>query len=332
MRLETTPTVSVLLPAWNEAEGISRSIESLMAAKCPNLEIIICAGGSDGTEAVARSYERRWPDLIKVIPQAPGDGKQVALRNAFRHARGEIIYLTDADCVIPRATLQTLIAAVSAGEADAVTGPANPLSDQRDSPWIRHQWAAIHAVDRERARVSSGLLGRNCAVRRDAIDEAGGFAEVVKTGTDFHLARKLLAAGRTIHYLPVAVETTYHEGFSAYCRQQSRWMRNVLIHGRRFGAQSEDLQVMRSMALGIALLTWPLTWRWTRLPGIIAWMMPILWMSHVRIKQQEQLEKDFQLEPGTGTVPRSVLYSLADLVVWARPALDMLIPARRSRW
>src|SRR5437868_2936186 len=54
--LSRTPKVSVLVAAWNEAAIIGRFLESLLASPYPELEIIICAGGSDQTLEIARRY------------------------------------------------------------------------------------------------------------------------------------------------------------------------------------------------------------------------------------------------------------------------------------
>lgn len=330
--MENAPTVSVLLPAWNESLTISRCIESLLAIESLNLEIIVCAGGSDQTVEIARGYERTHPAKVKVLPQTSGEGKQAALQRAYRDSHGEVIYLTDADCVISGDTLASMVEEVGPEGADAATGPAHPLVGQRQVPWVRHQWATTQAVERTRGRESTGLLGRNSAIRREAIDAVGAFREPVKIGTDYVLAKKLLAAGRTIHYLPKAVETQYHEGFLHYTAQQSRWMRNVLIHGTRFGQRSEVMNVTRSVALGVGLLIWPLTWKQTRAPGFALWLVPIGWMTRVRIAQQAQLEEEFDLEPCTSKLPKAVVHSLADLIVWARPALDLAVARRRLRW
>ena len=324
--------MSVLLPAWNEEATLGRCLESLLAIDWPDLEIIVCAGGTDATAEVARNYQCAHPGAVTVLKQNRGEGKQIALRRCYLKSGGDVIYLTDADCVVPAETFKTLIAAVGPNGADAATGPTDPFPEQRSSPWIRHQWATARAVDRGRGLESTGLHGRNSAVRRAAIEAAGAFCDAVQTGTDYHLAKRLIEAGQTIHFLPASVQTRFDDRFQDHLAQQSRWMRNVLIHGPQLGAQAEAVSVARSIALGIILLMWPLTWRWTKLPGIVLWLLPIGWMTRVRIRQQELLEQEFELVPDDGKLPRAVLHSLADLVVWARPALDLLIARRRHRW
>src|SRR5690606_13618117 len=58
------PSVSVLLPAWNEASTLGRCLDSLLAIPWPDLEIILCAGGNDGTVEIAKRYAAAHPDRI----------------------------------------------------------------------------------------------------------------------------------------------------------------------------------------------------------------------------------------------------------------------------
>ena len=48
------PMVSVLVAAWNEREHIERHIESFLALRYPHKELVLCAGGEDGTTEFAK--------------------------------------------------------------------------------------------------------------------------------------------------------------------------------------------------------------------------------------------------------------------------------------
>jgi glycosyltransferase involved in cell wall biosynthesis len=328
------PSVSVLLPAWNEASMLDRCLTALLAINWPGLEVILCAGGDDGTAAIAAAFASAHPDRITLLEQRAGEGKQAALRRCFACSHGEMIYLTDADCIVPADTFRQVVLAVADGCAAAATGTADPLPEQVDNPWVRHQWATVRAVDRGRSDQAAGLLGRNCAVRRAAVEAAGGFQDSVRIGTDYHLAKVVLSQGGRIRFVPAPVRTPYAEGIGDYLGQQSRWLRNILVHGPRFRDYAEMRAVARTVALGAGLLVWPLGWRWTRLPGIGIWLAAIAWMTRVRVRQQQALvdETGIRALPPRTVVGRAVIYSFVDLVAWARPLADLVIPGRRLRW
>jgi glycosyltransferase involved in cell wall biosynthesis len=85
-----TPTISVIVPAMNEAENLPHVLPFI-----PDYvdEVILVDGHStDDTVAVA---QRLMPD-IRIVPQH-GKGKGSALRTGFAAARGDIIVMLDAD-------------------------------------------------------------------------------------------------------------------------------------------------------------------------------------------------------------------------------------------
>ncbi|NJK33015.1 MAG: glycosyltransferase [Deltaproteobacteria bacterium] len=87
----------MLVAAWHEADHIGAHIAAFQALRYPNKELILCAGGADGTCAIAQGCAN---ESIHILEQMPGEGKQRALRRCYAAASGELIYLTDADCLL----------------------------------------------------------------------------------------------------------------------------------------------------------------------------------------------------------------------------------------
>jgi glycosyltransferase involved in cell wall biosynthesis len=327
--LKTSPSVSVLLPAWNDAAMIGRCLESLLAIDRPDVEIIVCAGGEDGTFDVARRYAG---ERVIVLEQYPGEGKQRALRRCFARSRGDIIYLTDADCIVPSCVFDAVVGPVADGAVPAATGTSRPLREQQTEPFALFQWSILDAVEQNRPVASSGLLGRNCAVRRAAIIEAGAFAEPVPIGTDYHLAKALLARGHQIRFVPAAVETAYPTNPRAYLRQQSRWLRNIFLHGPRSGDYTEILACARTVALGAGFSLWPLSWRWTRLPGLLTWLAGLTVLVALRTRYARSLSARQGVPLGRFYYLRLPWYTLLDVAAWVWPLVDAVSRRRRLRW
>lgn len=327
--VKALPSISVLLPAWNDAAMIGRCLESLLAIDRPDLEIIVCAGGEDDTLDVARRYEN---DRVIVLEQQPGEGKQGALRRCFARSRGDIIYLTDADCVVPAGVFAAVIGPVADGEVPAATGTSRPLAEQHTEPFALFQWSILEAVEQNRTAESSGLLGRNCAVRRAAIIEAGSFAEPVPIGTDYHLAKALLARGQQIRFVPAAVETTYPTSPLAFLRQQSRWLRNIFLHGSRYGDRAELGACARTVVLGAGFYLWPLSWRWTRLPGLLIWLTGLTALVALRIRYARSLSARQRVSLDRSYYLRLPWYTLLDVAAWVWPLVDAVSRGRRLRW
>jgi cellulose synthase/poly-beta-1,6-N-acetylglucosamine synthase-like glycosyltransferase len=103
----TFPAVSIIIPARNEEHRILRCLESLKALDYPSdrLEIIIVNDRStDRTAHVVASHIGDIPSLRLLTVTEPGSGnlrgKAGALDVGIRHAHGDIILLTDADCAV----------------------------------------------------------------------------------------------------------------------------------------------------------------------------------------------------------------------------------------
>lgn len=92
------PTVTVIIPAYNEENIIEEKIQNTLALNYPQdlVEIIVVSDGStDRTEEIVRRYE----DRIRLLP-LPRSGKVFALNQAVAHAHGDLIAFTDANALI----------------------------------------------------------------------------------------------------------------------------------------------------------------------------------------------------------------------------------------
>lgn len=105
--------VSVLIPAYNEEEGLPKVIEEI-----PDVvdEIIVVDDGStDRTFEVAKNFN------VKVCRHETNRGKTAAIYTGVENATGDIIVLTDADYTYPGSAIVELVEEVGNG-ADLVIG------------------------------------------------------------------------------------------------------------------------------------------------------------------------------------------------------------------
>ena len=332
--LPRTPLVSILVAAWNEAAMIHRHMESVLALRYPHLEYLLCAGGADGTYELARRY--CWPGVI-VLEQGPGEGKQVALRRCLEHATGDVIFLTDADCILDDVSFERTLTPILQGQSEASTGGSRPLSDQLtvNTPAIC-RWAAELYSSAHAPAEGSGLLGRNTAVTRQAVEKAGAFRAHVPTGTDYHLAKSLSSIGiEIIRVRSSEVATHYPDDIRLYARQQRRWLRNVALLGFRFGAYREVAMALLTSVVGLGMLLAPIA---ALLLG--PWLLS-LWLvavAHSAMSKARYLA--FAASATTVLEPRAralayatvIPITLLDFAVWASPLPDYLSEKGRTAW
>lgn len=119
------PSLSVLIPARNEAANISAALSLLLAQEYPHLEVIVLDDHStDGTPDLVLEQARSDPRLRLISGAAlpPGwTGKNWACHQLARAASGELLLFTDADVLWSRGALRALVAAQDRLRADLLT-------------------------------------------------------------------------------------------------------------------------------------------------------------------------------------------------------------------
>ncbi len=324
------PLVSILVAAWNEAKLIDRHIQSFQCLRYPCKELVLCAGGPDGTFELA---SRSAVEGIIVLEQRSGEGKQQALARAFGQTQGEIIFLTDADCLLTDESFERTLWPVAAGFEQVATGSLRPFDEQLCDPFIFTQAASqVYGAVRGPA-YAPGILGCNCAVRRSLLARTAALDAPAPTGTDYVLAKKLAADGIAIRQVPHSrMPTAYPLTARAYLRQQRRWLRNVVLHGRHFGAVAEVRAALRPSFIGLAMLLLPLI-------GVLAapWLLAV-WgvlagqalMARLRylLFAGAVLKHPLRVADVAWQGPLLLL----DFVAWTQPLLDYVAWRGRWRW
>lgn len=110
------PKISVIIPAYNEEDGIPLVIEEC----CDKVDeiIVVDDGSTDRTFAVAQKNANKKVEIYK---HETNKGKVAALRTGVEHATGDIIIFTDADYTYPAKYIPDFVKEIEAG-ADLVLG------------------------------------------------------------------------------------------------------------------------------------------------------------------------------------------------------------------
>jgi glycosyltransferase involved in cell wall biosynthesis len=116
------PTLSVLMPVFNERETVERAIADVLDADLGvSFELIVVDDGStDGTREILRG--REWPEGVRLFEHDRNMGKGAAVRTALGHARGELSAIFDADLEYDPEDLRTLLPPLEEGLSNAVFG------------------------------------------------------------------------------------------------------------------------------------------------------------------------------------------------------------------
>jgi glycosyltransferase involved in cell wall biosynthesis len=117
-----TPTLSIIMPAWNAERFIGDALGSLLGQTGVDVEVVIIDdGSSDNTAAIASDIGRRAP-AVRLIG-IPHGGVTAARNRGLAEARGRYITFLDADDLCPPGKLARQVAALAADPAaGAITG------------------------------------------------------------------------------------------------------------------------------------------------------------------------------------------------------------------
>ena len=134
------PFLSIIIPAHNEAQRLGPSLEKINAFLGRQdfaAEVLVVENGSsDGTLALAQSYQKRMPNLRVLSESARGKG--LAVRRGMFEAQGDYRFLCDADLSMPiEQVMRFLPPALDAVDV-AIGSRELPGSVRYDEPGYRH--------------------------------------------------------------------------------------------------------------------------------------------------------------------------------------------------
>jgi biofilm PGA synthesis N-glycosyltransferase PgaC len=203
----TQPSVSLIVPAYNEAAWIGAKMENSLAIDYPadRLEILVISSGStDGTDAIAQTYATRG---VKTMVQPLRAGKEAAMQLAARHARGEILVFTDANAILNRDAIRLMVRWFADPDVGCVSGEKRVATGRGESAGAGEgaYWRYESTLKRLDSAVGStmGAAGELCAIRADLMTAR----ETDNIIEDFVLSMRVVEAGYRIVHEPGAVAT-----------------------------------------------------------------------------------------------------------------------------
>ncbi|MEO3782151.1 glycosyltransferase [Actinocorallia sp. B10E7] len=224
-RRPISPSMTVIVPAYNEEVGIAATLRSLQDNDYPGeLEIIVVDDGStDRTAEIVRGLEG---DGLRLIHKQNG-GKPSALNAGIAAARGEIIVMMDGDTVFQRDTLRNLVQPFSDPKVGAVSGNAKVAN--RKGLWGR--WQHIEYVigfnlDRrmfDLLQCMPTIPGAIGAFRKEVLDAVGGLSEDT-LAEDTDLTMSISRSGWHVVYEETAIAwTEAPSSLHQLWKQRYRW-------------------------------------------------------------------------------------------------------------
>ena len=248
--MDDAPSLTVVIPAFNEGEMVARSIESVVRAHYPRerLEVFVVDDGStDDTWQHIERIARRHPGVVTALRFERNRGKRAALEAGFRRARGEVLVTIDSDSVIEPETLLAMAGPFANPRVGAVAGKVSVFNrgDGLIPRMLKVRFALsfdfLRAVQSTYGTVyccPGALAAYRASVVRDVLDRWIGqrfLGRACTYGEDRAMTNEILGEGYDCVYqragvVHTLVPTTYRR----LCKMFLRWDRSYVREELRF--------------------------------------------------------------------------------------------------
>ena len=200
--------VSIVIPVYNGAHTIRACLDAILALDYPREKyevIVVDNNSSDGTDAMVLEYGH-----VTLLYERSMQSAYAARNTGIRHASGEIVAFTDADCIARPNWLRDLVEPFQDPTVGGVGGEV--LDSQCENLVSRfiQRHLPYRQCDGHGGRLLPALIGGNAAYRRQDLLDVGLF-NTMFDGSDIDLSWRLqLRTGKRICFVPEAIVHHVH--------------------------------------------------------------------------------------------------------------------------
>jgi glycosyltransferase involved in cell wall biosynthesis len=227
------PTLTVVMPAFNEQATIHEALRRVLEARVDSLEVVVVDDGStDGTrDLLARGVA--LDPRVRVVLHERNRGKGAALRTGFREARGRFVVVQDADLEYDPREFPKLLEPLELGHADVVFGSRFAGGGAHR---VLYFWHSV--ANRTLTTLSNMVTDLNLtdmetcykAFRREVLEQIQ--LEEDRFGIEPEMTAKIAQLGVRVYEVPISYHgRTYAEGKKIGMRDAFRAVYCILRYG-----------------------------------------------------------------------------------------------------
>lgn len=200
--------ISVVIPVRNGEKTLHACLSSVLAQKDAQFEIVVVDNASsDNTKWIIADFAKQHPNIKYVFEERRGRGHA---RNAgVRSADGDIIAMTDSDCVVPESWLSLLVKPIVEEDELAVMGFQEGAGNNY---WSREQQKENERFIRAKreSKYIPHLDTKNFAIRGDVMKKYMFNPELIGC-EDWDLFLRLRKGGISVRFLPDVIVRHFHD-------------------------------------------------------------------------------------------------------------------------
>jgi len=178
--------LDVIIPTYNRASLLSRTLESLLQADRPaglDLGVVVVDNRStDDTRSLVDSFMPRFEGRLRYLYEAQ-PGRSHALNAGIASSRSDLIGMVDDDEQVDRGWLKTIAAAFEDESTDFIGGPYLPVWGGKRPLWIGQSYGAVigwaecgDTIQQYGPSCTAMLMGGNAVIRRSVLERVGPYS------------------------------------------------------------------------------------------------------------------------------------------------------------
>ena len=247
--LSPVPTITVIIPAYNEAANITDCLKAILSNDLPepsNMQVIIADDEStDETVELARQIAAQDERVtVFTVPPRPTDqtwrGKNWACAQAAKRATGEFLLFVDADVRLEKGAIAQALYNAQAQKTDLLSCAPKIICGCFSEWLIQPIMATLIAVGFSFEGVNdpdqpdkSAAAGPFMLFRRSAYEQIGTHAAVAtNTVEDFALAKLIKSSGLTLRYV-IGLDIASVRMYRSFGDLWEGWTKNFYIAAER---------------------------------------------------------------------------------------------------
>jgi glycosyltransferase involved in cell wall biosynthesis len=231
--------LSVIIPVRNAGGTLEACLRSIRSSWYSGYEIIVVDDHStDDSVSIAHRFD------CTVISLREATGANAARNEGAKQAKGTYFLFLDADVVVTRDTLLTVVELLRQPDVDAVVGLYSTrhrhesFVSQYKNLWVRYSYLKSPPV-------IDWLFGAISGIKREAFEAIGGFDEtlIARHGNDDIEFGKRLAVNRLRIHLSLDVEVEHLKNYTlaSFVRNEFERSKGFVCLARRFGEVAGSL-------------------------------------------------------------------------------------------
>jgi len=242
------PRVAVVIPAWNEAAVIQRTLDQLARLEYPRERLriyVVDDASDDDTPVLLGAKAHEYPGLVFPLRrERGGEGKSHTINHGLRRVRADgwydAVLVIDADVIFTGGSLRRMARHLADPEVGAATAyikegsrPANYMNRFIAYEYITAQAAARRAQNV--LGVHACLAGGAQLIRRESLEAVGGEIDTSTLAEDTVTTFRIQLAGKRVVFEPHAIVWAEEpRGVDGLWKQRLRWARGNIQVTRLF--------------------------------------------------------------------------------------------------